>query len=66
MTLVLGVINGEPILCCWDDCEIYGHDEYKVVVKKTAADRGVHYVFCGPFHKELFVNSHRDYGNVRR
>lgn len=63
MTLVRGG-DGNPLLCCWDDCQNFGHDEYKVVVRKNKQDPGLHYVFCGEFHRELYAHSQRHYGHI--
>lgn len=56
--------TGDPLLCCWEDCEQFGNTDYQVVVRKNRSDRGLTYLFCGSFHRDLFANSHRDNGNV--
>lgn len=62
---VLAPMTGNPLLCCWDDCEHIGSTDYQVKVRKNRNDLvGLTYLFCGTFHRDLFVNSHHDNGNV--
>jgi hypothetical protein len=54
--------DGGKIVCNWDDCEKFGHEEFKAVVREPA--KNLHYIFCGEGHKALWVNSQRDNGNA--
>lgn len=58
--LVRGV-NGDPLLCCWDDCGQYGDDREKEVAAE--GQKTVHYVFCSPGHRAFWRNSVKSYGN---
>jgi len=55
--------TGQKLLCCWDDCEIAGHDEIRV----TAVQDGKRaiYIFCSERHKQMHINGHNSYGNTR-
>ena len=54
--------NGDKLLCTWDDCEKYGHEEHKVVVREPS--KNMHYIFCNETHMQFFINSHNDNGNL--
>jgi hypothetical protein len=54
--------SGRALICMWADCELRGQNKYHVDVLDPD---GIHHlIFCGPFHKSLFVHSHRDMGKV--
>jgi hypothetical protein len=63
MTYVLNGL-GEPLPCCWDECERRGHEQCKVVVRKSASDPGTSYVFCSERHRDYYRHSHRSFGNL--
>lgn len=54
-------ITGEPLPCCWADCQRLGDDRYRIVVHDSAF-RTVTFIFCGERHKAFYRNSHLDYG----
>lgn len=54
--------GGDKILCSWDDCEKFGHEEHKVVVREPA--KNLHYIFCNQTHRDFWINSHKDQGNL--
>ncbi len=54
--------DGTKIVCNWDDCEKFGHEEHKVVVREPA--KNLHYIFCNQTHRDFWVNSHKDNGNL--
>lgn len=62
-TMVHAPHTEQPLICCWDDCQLIGFEEHKVIVKKTRKDPGLAYVFCSDTHRDYFVHSHISYGN---
>jgi hypothetical protein len=54
--------KGVPLLCMWEDCTIPGRNEHHLDI----LDReGIHhFIFCGQFHRSLFVWSHKNLGHV--
>lgn len=61
MTKVRGV-DGQPLLCCWDDCERDGHEEHKLI--REEKDKRLHYVFCSLSHRVLYEFSPISHGNL--
>jgi len=55
--------TGEKIVCCWDDCQRPGHDEIKVQLQHENKEWW-NYLFCTERHKQMFVNSHREYARL--
>jgi len=69
---------GKILPCCWDDCERAGHTQFEARVPAEPIDETeawmvatgqvpqpmAIYVFCSVRHKMLWVNSHRDNGNL--
>jgi hypothetical protein len=65
--------TGKRLLCMWEQCERAGRTEFDVIVtERDPSDHGknlltpnrVHFLFCSERHKQYFVNSHRDMGNL--
>lgn len=60
------------LTCCWEDCEKQGYDLHRTRFHDHAARvpcdseiaKHVFYVFCSEPHRQLFLNSHRDHGNM--
>lgn len=58
--------------CCWDDCERTGttlfrtrfHDHNRGVACDAPWAKHVWYVFCSERHRQLFLNSHNEYGKL--
>ncbi len=63
MTYVRGE-DGQPLICCWDDCERPGHEETKLV--RTEGDKKLHYVFCNLTHMAMYEAAPFSLGNVSR
>lgn len=59
---MISVATGQPILCCWTDCERTGDDGYQAIVREPG--RNVHYLFCSQRHLMYWTNSIRDMGNL--
>lgn len=59
---VLSRDTGLWLLCCWQDCERQGYELYKCV--KHEINQDVAFVFCSERHRQYFLNSHRDNGNL--
>lgn len=62
MTFVRNPQTEEPLLCCWDDCGQYGHNEHREVVRE--GPKTLTYIFCHDRHRAYWVNSHRSNGNL--
>lgn len=56
--------TGEKILCCWDDCDRFGHVQYGWQWPEDRHSEGRIYVFCGERHRELYKASPRDLHNL--
>jgi hypothetical protein len=60
------------ITCCWDECwkdgvelhKIRSHDHARGLPCNHPAAKHVFFVFCSERHKMMFLNGHRDYGNL--
>jgi hypothetical protein len=69
---VLSRDAGRWLQCCWDDCERQGYELHKTRFHDHArglpcADprsKHVWYVFCTERHRDYFLHSHRDMGNL--
>ena len=64
--------TGKRLECMWE-CSKPGRTEYTVIVtqgdpseagKNLLTPNRVHFLFCSQRHKDYFVNSHRDMGNL--
>lgn len=73
MGYMISVRTGKHLLCMWEQCEKRGRTEYDVVVtegdpsdagKNLLTPNRTHFLFCTERHKQYFVNSHRDMGNL--
>ncbi len=52
--------SGKPLLCCWNDCDRDGYDNYKLVVPHDSPQRPgdtLTYIFCGPMHRNYYVSA---------
>jgi len=58
--------GAKHVMCAWDDCERDGVDLHQVRINygKTATPHVVKHVFCTERHKQFFINSVRNYGNL--
>lgn len=69
---VLSRGSGEWIRCAWFECERHGFELYKTIFHEHARtlpcdnplSEHVNFVFCSERHRQYFVNSHRDMGNL--
>lgn len=59
-------LDEHHLLCCWDDCEKYGLELYKLRVKygTPGYPYNTWYVFCSERHLQYWRNSHRDLYNL--
>jgi len=67
-------VEGRPLylLCCWTECEKPGYDLHKARTHDHAPrlpcdhplSKHTWWVFCSDRHKQYWVNSHRDMGNL--
>lgn len=59
--------DGKKVMCAWDICLNDGYETNKVVVndaKPGYEPRPLTYVFCCERHRQYWINSVRDYGNL--
>ena len=68
---VISYSTGNAIPCCWFECGKSGYELYKSILHEhtnvpcdhpTASH--VAFIFCSERHKQLYLNSHRDMGNL--
>lgn len=61
-----GQAEGEKIFCAWLDCDNDGFEQFKVRVNYGATGQPytVWYVFCCENHRQYWIHSHRDHGNL--
>ncbi len=62
------------LLCCWDTCDRYGLEIYKIRVNygilpgdgitRPDLPYNTWYVFCSERHRQYWANSHRDLNNL--
>lgn len=66
MTHVRDPQTEQPLLCCWDDCGQYGHQEQRAEVSEGtgAALKVVTYIFCTERHLAYWRHSVVDNGNL--
>lgn len=59
-------LDDHHLLCCWDTCDRYGLEIFKVRVKygTPGVPYDTWYVFCSERHKMYWVNSTRDLYNL--
>ena len=56
---VLSHNTGRHLLCCWDDCEDSGYDNYRVQINDAAPGyepKIVKFVFCSEGHRQYFID----------
>lgn len=59
---VINMATGTHIPCCWLDCFKDGVELHKVVIPQPGET--INYVFCSERHRQYFIHSHRDMGNL--
>lgn len=62
MTYVRDPHTQEPLLCCWDDCGQYGHDEHGENFREGG--KSVRYIFCSDRHRQYWRHSSISNGNL--
>ena len=63
-TMVRDPQFGQPLLCCWDDCERPGYDEIRGTGPSDVPGQALIYIFCTDRHKALWLASPRGYGRL--
>lgn len=68
---VLSFSSGTWITCAWFECQRQGYELYKTVLHDHAPLPGacewgdhVNFIFCSERHKQYFVHSHRQMGQL--
>lgn len=58
--------TGTKIFCAWEDCDRDAYDLYKIVINhgRPATPYRTTYAFCSERHRQYFIHSHRDHGNL--
>lgn len=61
------ILCHDPLLCCWDDCDKPGYEEYKLVIPHDQIPGAtLTYVFCGERHQSMWGSSHVHNGDMPR
>lgn len=62
MTYVRDPLTEVPLLCCWDECGQFGHEEMRAEV--TEGRKVIKYVFCTERHRAYWQHSIISNGNL--
>lgn len=69
---ILSASTGNWVPCCWFECTKDGYELYKAVFHEHAKElpcdhplsEHVNFVFCSERHKQYYLHSHIDMGNL--